>query len=241
MHRVAIGSLLVLSALVVTAPAWASAQSEITAATNEGRSVFVVVTQANARGTDKALEIANQARALAPRSAVVVMDRHAPENQPLVQRFRVAGAPVPLLLVMANNGVLAGGALLKDATPEVLVKLIPTPKKADMLFGLHQKKAVFVVVASKAMVAERGAVFEACNQAMKLLDRKATTVVVDMDDKAEKAWLKELRIGEKETAPVTIVFNAKGQKTQVFRCVMTAEQLVTAVKKKIECCPGGSC
>ena len=91
------------------------------------------------------------------------------------------------------------------------------------------------------MVAERGAVFEACNQAMKTLERKATTVSVDMDDKAEKAWLKELRIGAKERVPVIIVFNAKGQKTQVFRCVPTAEQLVQAVNKKVECCPGGSC
>ncbi len=40
---------------------------------------------------------------------------------------------------------------------------------------------------------------------------------------------------------VTIVFNAKAQKTQVFRGKVTADQLVTAVTKKAPCCPGGSC
>ena len=241
MRRVSLGALLVLSVLAVTSPALASAQSEIETATSQGKSVFLVVTQANARGTDRAIEIAKQAQVLRPQSAVVVMDRGVAENKALVKRFRVSGAPVPLVLVMAKNGVLAGGALLKDATPQALVNLIPTPKKADMLYGLHQKKAVFVVVSNKAMVEARGAVFEACNQAMKKLERKATTVVVDMDDKAEKAWLKELGIRPQEAAPVTIVFNAKGQKTQVFRCVMTAEQLVQAVCKKVECCPGGKC
>jgi hypothetical protein len=91
------------------------------------------------------------------------------------------------------------------------------------------------------MIEPRGKVFEACTKATQMLDRKASTVVVDMDDKAEKAWLKELKIAAKEAMPVTIVFNAKGQKTQVFREVMTAEQLVAATKKKAPCCPGGDC
>ena len=63
MRRIAIGALLALSVLVVTAPAWASAQSEITAATSQGKAVFLVVTQANARGTDRAIQIASQAKA----------------------------------------------------------------------------------------------------------------------------------------------------------------------------------
>ena len=64
MRRVAIGALLALSVLIVTAPAWASTQSEITAATSQGKAVFLVVTQANARGTDRAIQIAQQAQAL---------------------------------------------------------------------------------------------------------------------------------------------------------------------------------
>ena len=241
MRRIAIAALIVMSVFVTTAPVWASAQTEITTATNQGKAVFIVVTQADARGTDRAIGIANQAIALAPNAAVVVLDRTAPENRPLVDRFRVLGAPVPLILVLASNGVLAGGALLKDATPQNLVATIPTPKKAEMLMHLHLKHPVFVVVSKKTMIEARGSVFEACTKAMQLLEKKAGTVVVDSDDKAEKAWLKELNIGAKETTPVTIVFNAKGQKTQVFRSVMTGEQLVQAVKKKLPCCPGGDC
>jgi hypothetical protein len=241
MRQLARYLVLVLGLVLVAAPGWASTQTEIASATGQGKAVFLVVTQGNVRGTDSAVQIAKQAQALAPTSAVVVMDRGAAENQDLVQRLRVLGAPVPLILVMAPNGVVAGGALLKDATPQNLVALIPTPKKARMLLELSQKKAVFVVVSSKTMVEARGKVFEACTQAMQTLEHKAATVTVDADDKAERAFLKELNIQERETTPVVIVFNAKGQKTQVFRQVVTAEQLVQAVHKKVECCPGGSC
>ena len=233
--------LVLVAVLLVVAPAWASAESDIQAANAQGKAVFVVVTQSNARGTDRALAIAQQAQALHPMSAVVTIDRAVAENQSVVQRYRLQSAPVPLLLVVASNGIVAGGARLQDATPQRLVASIPTPKKAEMLLNLTQKKPVFIVVSSKAMVEARGQVFEACNTAMKRLDGKAVTLVVDMADKAEAAWLKELKISPKEKAPVTIVYNAKAQKTKVFRGTVTADQLFKAATQKAACCPGGSC
>lgn len=242
MFRVVIITLLTGAVLLSVSPVQASTQGELSAAALDAKAVFLVVTQAGAAGTDRALEIARQAQAMAPQtSAVVLMDRGAAENQKLVERYRLLGAPVPLILVIAPNGVVAGGALLKDLTAEMLVKTIPTPKKTEMLMGLHQKMAVLVVFSKKTMVEARSAVYEACSEATRRLDRKVTTVVVDMDDKAEKRWREELNVGLREPLPVTVVFNAKGQKTQVFRAVMSADDLVKAITKKVECCPGGSC
>ena len=241
MLRVVMIALILGTALLSSSLAWGSTQGELSAAALEGKAAFLVVTQAGATGTDRAMQIAQQAQGMAPNTAVVVLDRGAVENQALVKKYRLLGAPLPLILVVAPNGVVAGGELLKDATPQALVKTVPTPKKADFLMQLSSKKAVIVVVSKKTMVQPRSAIFEACNEATRRLERKVTTIVVDMDDKAEKAWLKELSIGPREAAPVTLVFNAKGQKTQVFRAVMTADDLVKAVTKKVECCPGGSC
>ena len=242
MLRIVVALLVVGVVLGSGIPARASAQGELSAAALEGKTVFLVVTQGNAPGTDRAMQLARQAQGMAPdKATVVLMDRGAAENQKLVERYRLLGAPVPLILVIAPNGVVAGGALLKDITPELLVKTIPTPKKTEMLMGLHQKMSVIVVMSRKTMVEARSAIYEACGEATRRLERKVTTVVVDMDDKAEKAWLKELGVGPREALPVTVVFNPKGQKTQVFRKVMTADELVKAVQKKVECCPGGSC
>ena len=55
----------------------------------------------------------------------------------------------------ATLSLVAGGALLKDVTAELLVKTIPTPKKTEMLMGLHQKMAVIVVFSRKTMMEAR--------------------------------------------------------------------------------------
>lgn len=233
--------LLLAGPLLPATSAWASAQSDIAEATRAGNSVFLVVTQTNTRGGERALQVAREAQARAPNTVVVVLDRGRAENQGLVRKYRLLGAPVPLILVVASNGIVAGGARLKDATPEVLVSIIPSPKKLEMLTHLSQKMPVFVVVSHKDMVTQRSAVFEACNKAMTQLKHKASTVVVDVDDKAEKRWLKELNIRPREKTPVTIIFNAKGQKTAVFRSAVTVEQLVKSARKKAACCPGGNC
>ena len=240
MVRIGLGLLLICGLLLAGTSAWASAQTDIQAANSQGKAVFVVVTQAGAQGADTAMQIAQRAQTMAPNSAIVVLDRGIGENQVLVQQYRLLGAPVPLILVVASNGVVAGGALLKDLTPDKLVKLIPTPKKAEMLQYLT-KGAPVIVVASREKMPQRPPVVEACKQAWTQLEGKVATVFVDMDDRAEKAFLEELVVNPKELVPTTVVFNAKGQKTQVFRRAMTAKELVQAVLKKMPCCPGGDC
>jgi hypothetical protein len=222
-------------------PAWASAQTDLASARAAGQSVFLVVTEAPTPGREAALALAARARALAPHTAVVALDRGLPENQDLVRSLRLLGAPVPVVLVVAPNGVVAGGALLKDATPEALVGLIPTPRKADVLMHLSRGTAVIVVVSRPAMADARSAVFEACNEAVRRLAGQGATVVLDLDDEAERRYVRELGVGEREAAPVVVVFNKKGQKTAVFRIAVTAPQLVEAVQKQAQCCPGGNC
>jgi hypothetical protein len=231
----------IAAAVLLLGPnAWASAQADLGAALEQGHSVFVVVTQSNARGTDRAVEIARQAQALSPGTDVVLLDRALAENAPLVESFRVLAAPVPLVLVVARNGVVAGGALLEDATPQVLVKLIPTPRKAEMLLGLSRQTPVFIVFSRKTM-AGQSAVYEALTEATRLLEHKVTTVVVDMDDRAEAAYLAEMGVKADETAPVTVVYNAKAQKTGALRGLVTPAVLVETARKQASCCPGGSC
>ncbi|MHC5010402.1 MAG: hypothetical protein ACYTG6_05540 [Planctomycetota bacterium] len=236
--------------LVVTALVWtgggdarASAQSEIDSALAARAPVFLVVTDGNTRGTAKALEIAQAARARTPNAAVVVLNRTDPANRNLVSKYRVLAAPVPLILVLASNGVVAGGARLADATPDVLVALVPTPRKADMLLALQGKRAVFLVFSRRTMPTQ-GNVFEVCSEAFNQMEqtpRKAQIVTIDMDDEAERRFLAEMKVDPRATEPVIVVFNRKGQKTGVFRSTVTAAQLIETANKDAPCCPGGSC
>ena len=62
-----------------------------------------------------------------------------------------------------------------------------------------------------------------------------------MTDKVEQRFLKEMRIDPKTKIPVVVVFNAKGDITDVHRKGVNAAMLVASAKKKKECCPGGGC
>lgn len=241
MKQILLGLAVALSLIAGdVAGAATGAEAELDAAKERGHDVFVVVTHANADGTDRALAIAREAQALVAGSEVVLVDRAARENAALVQRFRVLAAPVPLVLVVAKNGIVAGGALLKDATPQVLANLVPTPKKAEMLEALSNRLPVFVLAMGPEM--EGGdAAMGALEQAYAALEKRVATVGIDVRDQAEAPFLKELAIDPKAKRPVVVVFNAKGQKTAVFREGVTAAQLVEAAKKAASCCPGGSC
>jgi len=227
--------------LVATQPVWASASTELGEAVAQHQTVFLVVTQSNTKGTDQAKQIAGQAHAKAPGTRVVVLDRAVPANKLLVAKYRVLAAPVPLILVIAPNGVPAGGALLRDATPDVLVNLVPTPKRAEFLLAVSEKKPVFLIVSRKTMPLQ-SEVFEAATQAFNALQKKASIVTVSMDDKAEQKFVKSMKIDPKMKAPATFVYNAAGQQTGFFRGAVEAGKLVELAKKKASCgCSGGSC
>ena len=126
-----------------------------------------------------------------------------------------------------------------------LLGLVPTPRKADTLLALHQRKAVFIVVARQGM-AEEGAVLAACQNAAAALKgkgrkEKAAVVRLNLDDKAEKAFLDLLGANRKATQVATHVYGLSGQKTGVLKGTPKTQDLVGAATKKAECCPGGKC
>ena len=233
----------ILLVALVGGVAHASTQSELGEALQAKRPVFLVVTQSNARGTPQALDIAKKASALVPGSKVVTLDRAVEANAGLVKKYRVLGAPVPLVLVLAPNGIVAGGALLKDASPKKLAALVPTPKKTDMLGALEAKRAV-ILVFSHPKMADRSRILDVCGKAFTQMEQtrqKAQVIMVDTTDKAEGKFLAEMKVDPLATMPQVVVLNAKGEKTAVFREGVTVKQIVDAVNMKAPCCPGGSC
>ena len=104
---------------------WASVQTDIEKANNKGKTVFLVVTEPGVTGVEKAVSIAKQANKKVTKSTVIEMNRADSTNSQLVKKYRLAGAQLPLILVVASNGVAAGGLTVDQATPESLLKMIP--------------------------------------------------------------------------------------------------------------------
>ena len=219
---------------------WASVQTNIEKANKKGKTVFLVVTEPGVMGEEKAVSIAEQAQKSVDKSTVIEINRADSTNSQLVSKYGLAGARLPLILTIATNGVAAGGLTVDRATPESLVKMIPSPIKAEVLQALSEKKAVFVVASRKSMV-DRAKIFETCKNACNQMKNKAAFVSIDMDDEKENLFLSQLKINKLSTEPVTSVINPQGKITGTFNGSVEVKKLMdAAVKKAGGCCPGGS-
>jgi hypothetical protein len=212
----------------------------LTKALKDANSVFLVVTDSNRTDINKALEIAAKANLTVKKSTVVLMDRGDNNNKELVTKYGLAGAPLPILLVISPKGVLAGGYLLKDATADVLVKLIPSPKQDEVLLALNNKKSVFIV-AAKSNFSDKTKAIENCKLAVTQNGNKTELVEIDLSDTKEKSFLELLKVNTATTTTATVIVNTKGQINGTFYELKDAASLVTLANKAVSsCCPSGS-
>lgn len=229
-----IGVLLLGVAATVAA---ASAQKDLESAVRQERVAFILVTEHGAPGVDAARDMIHLAMEQVRESVLVELDRSDPGNADLVAKYRLAGAPVPLVLVAARNGVVAGGMPAARATADQLVTIVPSPKKAEILQALQEGKAVFITASRIGMPAQSGAM-SACAMACGQLQDKSATIQIDMDDPAERAFLTQMKVNLTSTEPVTLVINAQGQITGTYAGAAEVASLVQAATKRASgCCP----
>lgn len=207
-----------------------STQESIESANKAGLSVFLVVTDPGNAGTQKAMDIANQAHEKYAKSEVIQLNRSDVANKDLVAKYGISGAPLPLILVIAINGVVTGGFTLSQATADLLVTAIPSPVKSDVLKALSAGKSVFLVVSSKNMK-EKDEVMNTCGQACIEMQNNAKLIALDLDDQKEKTFIAELKIDPTITSPQTFVINSKGQITGTFSDDINTTSLVASAKK----------
>jgi hypothetical protein len=216
-------------------------QAELEKAKKEGKAVFVVVTGAGVTETDKATAIANGAKAIYKKSLVVQLNRDDAANSQLVAEWRLAGAPLPLVLVVSPKGMLTGGRLLSQATAENIAALVPSPKKGEVLEQLADGKSVFLLVSKKSM-SQKSKQLSTCQQACNEMQEMAKVIEIDLDDPIETAFLSELKINRNISGPTTYVINSSGQITGTFNGELSTTALVASARKVISsgCCSPGS-
>jgi hypothetical protein len=217
-----------------------SLHEKIAKAQKNANSVFLVVTDKSGTDLSKALAMARKANKAAPKSIVAQMNRDDAANGDLVKLYGVSSAPVPIILVISPSGVLAGGYLFEEASSDMLVKLIPSPKQDLVLKALNNDKSVFVV-ASKSNFTDKAKALEVCKAAVKQNGNKSEIVEFDLSDVAEKPFLESIGVKMASTTTVTVVANSKGQITGTFYEVKDAASLVTLANKVESTCTPGSC
>ncbi|MCX6281253.1 MAG: hypothetical protein NTU51_04765 [Bacteroidetes bacterium] len=230
--------------LLVTGLIRANAQTatEIESANKSCKVVFLVAYSTAGADADKAFAMANDAKkSLKSSSVIVKMNTSDAANSSLVAKYRLAGAPLPLVLVLDKNGTPSGGLVLKDATAEKLVDLVPTPKTSELIKALADGKSVYVVVYKDAMPSQKD-IMNNCATACSKMDNKSVTVKVSLDDKKETKLFQTLKCDVNAKEPVTYVINSAGQVTGTHAGLTDVNTLVSSAKKApaSSCCPGGA-
>ncbi|MCX6250913.1 MAG: hypothetical protein NTX61_09180 [Bacteroidetes bacterium] len=216
--------------------------AEIEKATKSGKAVFLVAYNATGADADKAFTIANDAKkGLKASSVVIKMNTSDAANSALVTKYRLTGAPLPLILVLDKNGTTAGGLVLKDATDEKVIELIPSPKTSELIKALADGKSVYVVVYNESMTSKKS-IMDNCAVACNKMDNKSVTVMVALDDKKETKLLQTLKCDLTAKEPVTYVINKAGQVAGTYTGLTDVNTLVSTAKKAPAggCCPGGA-
>ncbi len=204
--------------------------------------VFLVAYNANGAEADKAFAIAGEAKKNYKGSSVVIkMNTTDAASNALVTKFRLAGAPLPLILVLDKNSTVTGGFQLKDASAAKLIEMIPTPKTSELLKAISDGKSVYVVVSNKSMTSQKN-IMDNCAMACSKMDNKSVTVKVDMEDKKEAKLLQTLKCDLNAKEPVTYVINKSGQVIGTHNGITDVNTLVSSAKKApaSSCCPSGA-
>jgi len=212
----------------------------LAAAKNTGKAVFLVVTGTGVAETDKALLIANGANAIYKKAVIIQMNRDDASNAQLVSEYRLAGAPLPLILVISSKGFPTGGYVLAQATAENIAALVPSPKLEDVYTAINGGKYAIVAFSKKSFT-DKPAVLKECRKAVSLLNNEAILVEVDVDDNNETNFLNQLRIDKTQlNASLTLVINKQGQVAGTATTIPDAAKLVAAAKTPVAggCGPG---
>lgn len=216
-------------------------QTDLEKAKKDGKAVFVVVTGTGVTETDKATTIAKGANALYKNAAVVQLDRDDAANAQLVAEWRLAGAPLPLVLVVSPKGQLSGGMVLAQATAENIAALVPSPKLEEVQEVISNKKPAFVVFTKKTYN-DRAEVLQACKEAVTILKNNAAIIEVDLDDTKEASLIDRLEVDKSSKETTTQVVNVQGQISGTASGLPDAAKLAAAAiaPPKSGCCPGGA-
>lgn len=216
--------------------------NEVEKASKACKPVFLVAYNVNGAEAEKAFTIANEAKKTFKGASVVIkMNTTDAASNALVTKYRLAGAPLPLILVLDKNSTITGGLPLKDATAAKLVEMIPTPKTSDLLKALADGKSVYVVAYKESMTSHDKAM-DNCAMACGQMANKSITVKINMDDKKESRLLQILKCDLNAKEPVTYVINTSGQVIGTHNGITDVNTLVSSAKKAPAsgCCPSGA-
>ena len=212
-------------------------------ATAANRYLFLFLWKDNSDATQRAYAAFQHASASVSLAADVVAVRaDDPRERPLVEKFGLTRAPLPMVLAVAANGAVTK-AIVGQIDEQQFQEALVSPGTACCLKAFQERKlAIVCVLNQRSQFAE--AAWQGVQQFKADPKFGAATEVVTIDpaDHRETSLLHSLKVDPSSPQATTVVLAPSGQAIAKFAGPVTRDQIVTKVSTaQSGCCPGGSC
>ncbi|MFC1597167.1 hypothetical protein ACFL5Q_04405 [Planctomycetota bacterium] len=165
-----------------------------------------------------------------------------PDERPIVDKFGLSRAPMPMVLALAPNGAVTKGFPIKF-DEETLREGFVSPCTAKCLKALQDRKLVLLCVLNQRTQFTQVAMSAAQSFKADARFASATEIItVNPEDRAEAALLQDLQVDARTPQAVTVLLAPPGQPIAKFAGAVTKDQIVAKVASaKSGPCANGQC
>lgn len=215
-------------------------QQTLAQASSQERYTFLIFYREDNSATRAMAQTVNNTLAKRPNSATAAYVQVSnPVNKPLVDRYGVGRAPMPLTVAVAPNGAMTGIFPAK-VSDEQLAGSFVTPSMASCMKAMQSGKLVFLCVQQSPTDALPQGVREF--QADPQFSTRTAVVPLPAGEPSEAELLKELKIDVQQPGFATTVFMAPpGVMVGKFGVGVTKDELAVALHKAGKCCDDPNC
>jgi hypothetical protein len=194
-------------------------------------------------GGDAARDLARQVEGelkAYPSQAVLATARvDDPAEKILVEKFGIARAPMPMVVVVAPNGAVTGLFPKAMSTEQASAAIVP-PTMMKCMKELQDKKLVFVCL-TRTDTVEVPAGVGAIQQLPEFKDR-VSLVGMRLDDPAESRFHQQLKLDPSQVnGPHAVLIAPPGVLVGHFDAEATSESIAAAIHKAGKCCDDANC
>ena len=176
---------------------------------------------------------------LSDRAKGITVNVTDPAEKPIVDKFGMRGAPMPLVLAIAPTGA-ATRAFAKKFDEAQFQQAFVSPCTAKCMKVIQDRRMILLCVQNGSTQFSQDAM-----QGVKAFKAespygKGTEIVMlDPADKAEQHFLNDLQVDPQSTAAVTVLITPPGAPVARFAGAVTADEITAKVKEAASGCGAG--
>ena len=162
-----------------------------------------------------------------------------PTEKSILDKFRVRGAPMPLVLALAPTGA-ATRAFPKQFDEAQLQQAFVSPCTARCMKVIQDQHMILICVQNdKTQLSQEAMEGVKAFKAGSRYGKATEVVMLDPADTAEQHFLTDLQVDPRTTTAVTVLVTPPGAPVARFAGAVTEEQITTKIKEASSGCGAG--